>query len=90
MPSIRMTTLRHILHDSRNNVDKDITSFHGIPGHQILSQYSLFGTYWEVNLIVATFMQNLPQRGIDNLIDSMLHRVSAFLATRGGFATYRN
>ncbi|GFY31851.1 hypothetical protein TNCV_4201591 [Trichonephila clavipes] len=37
VPFINRIMLVHILRDSPNNVFKDMTSYHGLPGHQIFS-----------------------------------------------------
>ncbi|GFT81626.1 HTH_Tnp_Tc3_2 domain-containing protein [Trichonephila clavipes] len=38
VPFINRIMLVHILRDSPNNVFKDMTSYHGLPGHQIFRQ----------------------------------------------------
>ncbi|GFU80223.1 DDE_3 domain-containing protein [Trichonephila clavipes] len=91
--------LVHILRDSPNNVFKDMTSYHGLPGHQIFfanracldalgRQLQPSRDTGELTAQMQRLWQDLPQAVISNLIESMPRRISACIAARGGFTTY--
>ncbi|GFU65273.1 uncharacterized protein TNCV_2226701 [Trichonephila clavipes] len=83
-----------------NNVFKDMTSYHGLPGHQIFSPIE---NVWdalgegncrgpeiqgELTAQMQRLWQDLPQGVISDLIESMPRQISACIAARGGFTTY--
>ncbi|GFV25078.1 DDE_3 domain-containing protein [Trichonephila clavipes] len=91
--------LVHILRDSPNNVFKDVTSYHGLPGYQDLSPIEhVWGALGrqlqpsrdtgELTAQMQRLWQDLPQGVISDLIESMPRRISACIAARGGFTTY--
>ncbi|GFW56036.1 DDE_3 domain-containing protein [Trichonephila clavipes] len=98
VPFINRIMLVHILRDSPNNVFKDMTSYHGLPGHQIFSPIEHVWTLGrqlqpsrdtgELTAQMQRLWQDLPQGVISDLIESMPRRISACIAARGGFTTY--
>ncbi|GFV65686.1 DDE_3 domain-containing protein [Trichonephila clavipes] len=82
-----------------NNVFKDMTSYHGLPGHQIFlpiehvwdalgRQLQPSRDTGELTAQMQRLWQDLPQGVISDLIESMPRRISACIAARGGFTTY--
>ncbi|GFV02250.1 DDE_3 domain-containing protein [Trichonephila clavipes] len=99
VPFINRIMLVHILRDSPNNVFKDMTSYHGLPGHPDLSpiehvldalgrQLQPSRDTGELTAQMQRLWQDLPQGVISDLIESMPRRISACIAARGGFTTY--
>ncbi|GFU78157.1 hypothetical protein TNCV_1716111 [Trichonephila clavipes] len=91
--------LVHILRDSPNNVFKDMTSYHGLPGHQIFQANraclrragkatAAVPRYRRINCADAKTMAGSSTGVISDLIKSMPRRISACIAARGGFTTY--
>ncbi|GFW93055.1 DDE_3 domain-containing protein [Trichonephila clavipes] len=89
--------LVHILRDSPNNVFKDMTSYHGLPGHRSIANRSYLDALGrqlqpsrdtgELTAQMQRLWRDLPQGVISDLIESMPRRISACIATRGGFTT---
>ncbi|GFT88556.1 hypothetical protein TNCV_5000391 [Trichonephila clavipes] len=87
--------LVHILRDSPNNVFKDMTSYHGLPGHQIFANKACLDALGrqlqpsrdtgELTAQMQRLWQDLSQGVISDLIESMPRRISACIAARGGF-----
>ncbi|GFW12628.1 DDE_3 domain-containing protein [Trichonephila clavipes] len=90
--------LVHILRDSPNNVFKDMTSYHGLPGHRSFANRACLDALGrqlqpsrdtgELTAQMQRLWQDLPQGVISDLIESMPRRISACIAARGGFTTY--
>ncbi|GFS97635.1 hypothetical protein TNCV_2558191 [Trichonephila clavipes] len=87
--------LVHILRDSPNNVFKDMTSYHGLPGRSFANRACLgragkatAAPEIELTAQMQRLWQDLPQGVISDLIESMPRRISACIAARGGFTTY--
>ncbi|GFX73275.1 DDE_3 domain-containing protein [Trichonephila clavipes] len=87
--------LVHILRDSPNNVFKDMTSYHGLPGLRSFANRACLGRQLqpsrdtgELTAQMQRLWQDLPQGVISDLIESMPRRISACIAARGGFTTY--
>ncbi|GFU32173.1 DDE_3 domain-containing protein [Trichonephila clavipes] len=83
--------LVHILRDSPNNVFKDMTSYHGLPGdlspiEHVWTRLQPSRDTGELTAQMQRLWQDLPQGVISDLIESMPRRISACIA--GGFTTY--
>ncbi|GFU28777.1 hypothetical protein TNCV_469331 [Trichonephila clavipes] len=83
--------LVHILRDSPNNVFKDMTSYHGLPGHHrsfanracldaLGRQLQPSRDTGELTAQMQRLWQDLPQGVISDLIESMPRRISACIA----------
>ncbi|GFT78607.1 hypothetical protein TNCV_3325391 [Trichonephila clavipes] len=90
--------LVHILRDSSNNVFNYMTSYHGLPVHQIFANRACLDALGrqlqpsrdtgELTVQMQRLWQDLPQGVISDLIESMPRRISGFVYARGGFTTY--